>query len=218
MTPMERTTPMDAQDADPLEQELGQRLRSGPEDRSAEAARRVAERADREALLDIAYAEVESPLGPLLAVATERGLVRLSYGNQAPDAVLEQLARTLSPRILEAPWRLDRARRELDEYFAGRRREFEIPIDWRVLRGFTRRVLEATARIPYGQVATYRDVATVAESPLAVRAAGNALSANPIPIVVPCHRVVRTGGGLGGYTGGLTRKEFLLTLEGARAA
>jgi methylated-DNA-[protein]-cysteine S-methyltransferase len=117
--------------------------------------------------------------------------------------------------VLEAPSRLDAVRRELDEYFSGRRLEFDLPIDWSLTAGFTQRVLRATARIPYGSVSTYREMASAAGNARAVRAAGNALGANPIPIVVPCHRILRTGGALGGYGGGLPRKEFLLRLEGA---
>jgi methylated-DNA-[protein]-cysteine S-methyltransferase len=128
--------------------------------------------------------------------------------------VLQQIAEKVSPRMLEVPARLDPVRRELDEYFEGRRQEFETPIDWSYLAGFTREVLRATAAIGFGEVSTYAGVAEAAGSPRAVRAAGNALGANPMPVVVPCHRVLRTGGALGGYTGGLERKEFLLRLEG----
>jgi methylated-DNA-[protein]-cysteine S-methyltransferase len=145
---------------------------------------------------------------------TRRGLVRLSYPDEGVDAQLEELAERISPRILEAPERTDRVRRELDDYFAGRRQRFDVPVDWRLVRGFAGNVLRATARIPFGQVSTYRDVAATAGSPNAYRAAGNALGSNPIPIVVPCHRVLHAGGGLGGYTGGLDRKRFLLQLEG----
>jgi methylated-DNA-[protein]-cysteine S-methyltransferase len=174
-----------------------------------------AARADAEGLLDVAYASVDSPLGPLLAAATPTGLVALSYEQfRSRDAVLEHLAAELSPRLLEAPGRLDDARRELDEYFEGRRQGFDLALDWSLTRGFTRRVLEETARIGYGELSTYKDVATGAGSAGAVRAAGNALGSNPMPIVVPCHRVVRTGGKLGGYTGGVERKEYLLRLEG----
>jgi methylated-DNA-[protein]-cysteine S-methyltransferase len=172
----------------------------------------LTERAAAEGLLDVAYATVDSPLGQLLVAATPRGLVRLSYG--AEGEVLEDLADRLSPRILEAPARLDEVRRELDEYFDGRRSEFDLPIDWSLTRGFTGKVLRATARIDFGKTSTYAEVAGRAGSPRAVRAAGNALGANPMPVVVPCHRVVRTGGALGGYTGGVERKEFLLHLEG----
>jgi methylated-DNA-[protein]-cysteine S-methyltransferase len=175
----------------------------------------VAARADEEGLLDVAYASVDSPLGPLVVAATPKGLVRVSYSDfRGEDEVLEELARRVSPRVLEAPARLDGVRREFDEYFEGRRRRFDTPVDWSYLAGFTREVLRATAAIDFGHVSTYAGVAEAAGSPRAVRAAGNALGANPMPVVVPCHRVLRTGGALGGYTGGLERKEFLLRLEG----
>jgi methylated-DNA-[protein]-cysteine S-methyltransferase len=171
-----------------------------------------------EGLLDVAYATVDSPLGPLVVAATPRGLVRLAYtGSRDEGEVVEDLAGKLSPRILEAPERLDDVRRELDEYFEGRRVDFEVPIDWSLTRGFTGKVLRQTARIGYGKTSTYAEVAGRAGSPRAVRAAGNALGSNPIPVVVPCHRVLRTGGALGGYTGGVERKEFLLRLEGVLA-
>jgi methylated-DNA-[protein]-cysteine S-methyltransferase len=175
----------------------------------------IVERAEEEGLVDVAYASVDSPLGPLVVAATPKGLVRVSYSEfRGEDDVLEELARRVSPRVLEAPARVDRVRRELDEYFEGRRERFDTPIDWSYLAGFTREVLRATAKIPFGDVSTYAGVADAAGSPRAVRAAGNALGANPMPVVVPCHRVLRTGGALGGYTGGLERKEFLLRLEG----
>ena len=171
-----------------------------------------------EGLLDVAYATVDSPLGPLVVAATPRGLVRLAYtGSRDEGEVVEDLAGKLSPRILEAPERLDDVRRELDEYFEGRRADFDVPIDWSLTRGFTGEVLRQTARIAYGKTSTYAEVAGRAGSPRAVRAAGNALGSNPIPVVVPCHRVLRTGGALGGYTGGVERKEFLLRLEGVLA-
>jgi methylated-DNA-[protein]-cysteine S-methyltransferase len=182
-------------------------------DPDAELDEALVERAGAEGLLDVAYATADSPVGPLTLAGTERGLALLFYGT--PDEVLERLAARISPRVLEAPGRLDEVRRELDEYFEGRRHEFDLPIDWSLTReGFGRRVLQATAQIPFGEVSTYRGVATEAGSPRAVRAAGNALGANPLPVVVPCHRVLRTGGGLGGYTGGLDKKEHLLRLEG----
>ncbi len=167
---------------------------------------------------DVVYARVDSPLGPLIAAVTPRGLARLAYEefNGGLDAVLDGLAARLSPRVVEAPARIDRVRRELDEYFAGRRHAFDVPVDLALVSGpFARRLLAACAAIPFGAVQTYREVATAAGNERAVRAAGNALSANPVPIVVPCHRVLRTGGGLGGYTGGLDKKERLLALEGA---
>jgi methylated-DNA-[protein]-cysteine S-methyltransferase len=159
---------------------------------------------------------MDSPLGELLVATTPRGLVRLAYVEEAAESVLEELAERLSPRVLRAPERTDEVRRQLEEYFAHERSQFDTPIDWSLVRGFAADVLRATARVPFGTLTTYRDVASAAGSPRAYRAAGNALGANPIPIVVPCHRVVHAGGGLGGYTGGLDRKRFLLVLEGAR--
>jgi methylated-DNA-[protein]-cysteine S-methyltransferase len=174
-----------------------------------------AERAESEGLLDVAYTLADSPLGPLVVAATPEGLVRVAYSDfRGQDEVLEEIARRVSPRVLEAPARLDGIRRELDEYFEGRRQSFDTPIDWSHLAGFTREVLRATAAIGFGEVSTYAGVAAAAGSPRATRAAGNALGSNPMPVVVPCHRVLRTGGSLGGYTGGLEKKEYLLRLEG----
>jgi methylated-DNA-[protein]-cysteine S-methyltransferase len=174
----------------------------------------IAERAAQAGLLDVAYARLDSPLGPLLVAVTDRGLVRLAYDRERTDDVLVDLARRVSPRVLEGPRRLDPWARELDEYFAGHRQAFDLPVDWALTQGFTRKVLRATARIPFGEVLTYRDVAGKAGSPRGYRAAGNALGANPIPIVVPCHRVLASGGKLGGYTGGIERKLKLLAVEG----
>ncbi|MGO9498062.1 MAG: methylated-DNA--[protein]-cysteine S-methyltransferase [Solirubrobacteraceae bacterium] len=170
-------------------------------------------------LLDVAYATLDSPVGKLLLAVTPKGLVRLAYleGGEGEAEVLEELATKVSPRVLAAPTRLDDPRRELDQYFAGRRRDFDLPLDWQLTRGFARRVLEATSRIPYGSTATYKAVATEAGNERAFRAAGNALGSNPIPIIVPCHRILHSGGGLGGYTGGLDRKRVLLAVEGATA-
>jgi methylated-DNA-[protein]-cysteine S-methyltransferase len=151
-------------------------------------------------------------------MVTPRGLVRLSYPGEGIQDQIQELAERVSPRILEAPERTDGVRRQLDEYFAGRRHDFEVPIDWRLVRGFAGAVLQATARIPFGSVSSYREIAAEAGSPNAYRAAGNALGSNPVPIVVPCHRVLHAGGGLGGYTGGLERKTFLLRLEGVLGA
>jgi len=175
---------------------------------------RVAARAADAGLLDVAYGVLDSPLGPLTVMVTPRGLVRISYGDEAIGAQLDEVAERVSPRILEAPEQTDAVRRQLDEYFEGDRHRFELPIDWRLVRGFAGGVLRATARIPFGSVSSYREVAAEAGSPNAYRAAGNALGSNPIPIVVPCHRVLHAGGGLGGYTGGLERKRYLLRLEG----
>ena len=154
--------------------------------------------------------------GDLFVAASPKGLLQIHYEPIEVTQELARLAEKVSPRILEAPGRLDEVRRQLDEYFAGRRHEFELPLDWALARqGFGRRILQSTARIPYGESRSYRDMATAAGSPKAVRAAGTALGANPIPIVVPCHRVLRTGGALGGYGGGPERKRWLLELEGA---
>jgi methylated-DNA-[protein]-cysteine S-methyltransferase len=186
------------------------------QDHAAEAARRLAERVAEEGLADVVYAPVESPFGELLLAATGRGLVRVAFPEEDTDSVLERISRRVSPRIVEAPSRLERARRELDEYFAGRRHSFDLALDWSLVGGpFGRKVLRVTSEIPYGGVLSYREVATDAGSPRGSRAAGNALGSNPIPIVVPCHRVLHTGGGLGGYGGGVERKRWLLELEGA---
>jgi methylated-DNA-[protein]-cysteine S-methyltransferase len=174
----------------------------------------LSESAAAAGLLDVAYATLDSPVGRILLAVTPRGLVRVAYLDDGEDAVLAGLASRISPRILSAPRQLDEPRRELDDYFAGRRTDFELPLDWQLARGFARRVLQATARIPYGSVSSYKGVATGAGNPRAFRAAGNALGSNPLPIVVPCHRVLHAGGGLGGYTGGLDRKRTLLRVEG----
>jgi methylated-DNA-[protein]-cysteine S-methyltransferase len=180
-----------------------------------DAMARLRERASKAGLLDVAYATLDSPLGPLLVAVTRRGLVRVAYENEGGDeVVLAELADRVSPRVLHAPERTDAVRRELDEYFEGARQAFSTPVDWSLVRGFARGVLRATARVPFGEVTSYRRVAEAAGSPRASRAAGNALGSNPIPIVVPCHRVLHSGGGLGGYAGGLERKRRLLTLEG----
>jgi methylated-DNA-[protein]-cysteine S-methyltransferase len=169
-------------------------------------------------LLDVAYALEDSPVGRLLLAATPAGLVRLAYldGEDGEDAVLGMLATRISPRVLAAPARLDAPRRELDEYFAGRRSAFDLTLDRRLMGPFATRVLAATAAIPFGATSTYAAVASEAGSPRAWRAAGNALGSNPLPIVVPCHRVLASGGGLGGYTGGVERKRVLLQVEANR--
>jgi methylated-DNA-[protein]-cysteine S-methyltransferase len=175
-----------------------------------------AARAEEAGLLDVAFAVADSPFGAITLAATPTGLVKVGLPNQDPEDVLEDLATRVSPRVLEAPARLDEVRRELDLYFDGRLQRFEVPLDWRLTRGeFRRRVLRRTARIPFGQTLSYTEVAADAGNPRAQRAAGSALGSNPIPIVVPCHRVLRTGGALGGYGGGLPLKESLLRLEGA---
>ncbi len=178
------------------------------------ALRRLADRADAEGLLDVAYTTTDSPFGPLLLAATPRGLVRVGLPAYDPGETLEELAARISPRLLDAPARLDAVRRELDLYFDGKLTEFDLPLDWRLSKDFRRRALRAIARIPYGQTRSYMEVAASAGNERAVRAAGTACGSNPIPIVVPCHRVLRTGGALGGYGGGLPMKEALLKLEG----
>ena len=197
-----------------IERALRKSGRELAQDAPDEALRALPERALRDGLLDVGYGYVASPLGRLTGAATPRGLLRVAYPSNDPDYVLEELAAKVSPRLLEAPAFIDEVRRELEEYFEGRRQRFDLPLDWTLTRGFVRKVLRATARIEFGRVRTYRDVARTAGNERAVRAAGNALGSNPMPVVVPCHRVLRTGGGLGGYTGGVERKEFLLGLEG----
>jgi methylated-DNA-[protein]-cysteine S-methyltransferase len=175
---------------------------------------RFAERASAEGLLDVAYTTTDSPFGTLLLATTPVGLVRVGLPNQDADELLADLATRVSPRVLEAPTQLDETRRELDLYFEGKLTEFDLPLDWQLSKDFRRKVLRAIARIPYGQTRSYTQMATSAGNVRAVRAAGTACGTNPIPVVVPCHRVLRSGGALGGYGGGLPMKEALLRLEG----
>ena len=191
--------------------------RGALQEAAAQAARRLAQRIADEGLADVSYGAADSPFGTLLLAATRSGLVRLAFPEESLDGMLEGLARRISPRIVEAPAPLEGVRRELDEYFSGRRQAFELALDRRLMAPFARRVLRVTSQIPYGGVLSYAEVAADAGSPRGFRAAGNALGANPIPIVIPCHRVLRSGGSLGGYGGGLHRKRFLLELEGALA-
>ena len=199
------------------ERQLTAALAGVPAEDSEAAARRLVERADSEGLADVAYATVDTPLGTALVAGTERGLLRVMLPNDSADRVLEQISSGVSPRVLELPARLDRERRELSEYFEGRRHEFDLDLDWRLTpSGFYRRVLRAASRkLPFGTTASYGEVAGWAGNPRAYRAAGTALATNPIPIVVPCHRVLRAGGELGQYGGGPEMKEWLLRLEGA---
>ena len=190
----------------PLDPEL-ERLR----DRLAAAA----ESAD---LLDVGYTTTDSPFGPLLLAATRQGLVRLAFAREDHDAVLARLADRVSPRVLRAPARLDAVRRQLDEYFAGRRRDFALDVDLRLSSGFRRTVLDHLRVLPYGRTETYTEVARATASPRAVRAVGSACATNPVPVVVPCHRVLRTDGSLGGYVGGLEVKTGLLALEAGGGA
>lgn len=184
-----------------------------------EATRRLHERlvaaAQRERLLDVAYRTIDTPVGTLLLAATEEGLVRVAYDREDHDAVLAKLADLVSPRILRAPARLDPAARQLAEYFDGGRRRFELPLDFRLSQGFRRAVLSHLPDIAYGRTASYAQVAAAAGSPRAVRAVGTACATNPLPVVVPCHRVVRSDGSFGRYVGGEDAKRTLLTMEAA---
>ncbi|WAJ42877.1 methylated-DNA--[protein]-cysteine S-methyltransferase [Mycobacterium sp. Aquia_216] len=168
-------------------------------------------------LLDIAYRTVDSAVGPLLLAATPRGLVRVAFANEDRDGVLLALSTQISPRMLEAPVRLDPIARQLDEYFAGRRHSFDVALDWSLSRGFRRTVLEhLNTDISYGATASYAALARLSGSPKAVRAVGTACATNPIPIVVPCHRVIRSDGAVGAYRGGPGAKRVLLDLERKR--
>lgn len=166
-------------------------------------------------LLDIAYRTIDTPVGPLLLAATELGLVRVAYARQDHQAVLERLAETINPRVLEAPARLDDAARQFDEYFARARNQFQLPLDVRLSSGFRRDVLSHLPDIGYGSTASYGELARLAGNPKAARAVGTACGSNPLPVVVPCHRVVRSDGTPGGYVGGAEAKRTLLTLESA---
>ena len=164
-------------------------------------------------LVDVAYRVVDSPIGPLLLASTDRGLVRVAFETEGHDAVLDELASLVSPRVLRAPGRLDPAARELDEYFARRRRAFDLPLDLRLSKGFRRDVLGTLRTIAYGSTMSYGEVAEATGHPRAMRAVGTACAMNPLPIVIPCHRVVRADGSEGNYSGGPARKHTLLTLE-----
>jgi methylated-DNA-[protein]-cysteine S-methyltransferase len=201
--------------------QLERMLREAPAaadlDRAVEG---VLARAERDGLIDLAYASVDSPFGELLLAQTDRGVVKLALPShrgqgRSADDVLEELAASVSPRILESPGRLDRARRELDAYFEGKLHRFTVPVDWRLSHGFTSRVLHQVARIPYGKTLSYGDVARRAGNPRASRAAGSACGHNPVPLIVPCHRVVQASGAPGNYGGGPEMKQALLSLEGA---
>ena len=176
---------------------------------------RLATAAQRDGILDVAYRTVDSPVGPLLLAATEAGLVRVAYASEGHDAVLQALADRISPRVLNAPARLDAAARELSEYFDGRRRAFSVPLDWRLSAGFRRVVLSHLTEIGYGHTASYAAVARLAGNPKAVRAAATACATNPLPVIVPCHRVIYSDGRIGQYLGGPDAKRTLLTLEAA---
>jgi methylated-DNA-[protein]-cysteine S-methyltransferase len=171
--------------------------------------------AEAAGLLDVAYTTVDSPVGPLLLAATQHGLVRVAYDIEDHDRVLEALSHRISPRVLRAPQRLDAAARELDEYFGGRRRVFDLPLDLSLSKGFRQLVQRCLPGIGYGQTRTYGQVAELVGNPRAVRAVGTACATNPLPVVVPCHRVLRADGAVGGYIGGPDAKKTLLRLEAA---
>lgn len=173
----------------------------------------VSQRAGDEGLVDVGWTMHDSPVGALTLAATPAGVVCIAYRD--PNEMLDELAHRISPRILRAPGRLDGLRRQLDEYFAGRRRRFDVSLDWRLSHGFRRTVLGELARVAYGETVSYKRLAERAGNPRAVRATGTAMATNPLPIVVPCHRVVRASGALGQYGGGVHAKEWLLRHEGA---
>ena len=201
-----------------LEQMLRKTPAGGDLDQAVEG---VLSRAERDGLIDVAYAPVDSPFGTLLVARTDRGVVQVALpmhrGNQmSEDEVLEHLARYVSPRVLESPSRLDEERRELEEYFEGKRHHFAVPVDWTLTPpGFRNRALHAVAKIPYGKTRTYGEIARQAGNERAFRAAGTACGRNPVPLIVPCHRVVQSGGGIGNYGGGPEMKRALLDFEGA---
>jgi len=191
-------------------------LGEGAEEAAARAAAEFAARAAAEGMDDVAYAPFDSPFGRGYVAATRRGVVGVALPGRDEDAFLDDLAAGVSPRVLELPERLEMVRRQLDEYFAGKRRRFEVDLDWSLVSpGFYGRVLRQTVKLPYGSTATYGELAALAGNPRASRAAGTALATNPIPLIVPCHRVLRSGGLVGQYAGGPEMKRFLLELEGA---
>lgn len=196
--------------------ELTEVLTAAVEEASAGAALRLAARAEREGLAAVAYAPYDSPIGTGYVAATERGIVSVALPNRSGDEFVDELAARISPRVLELPSRLAEALRELDRYFEGSLRSFALPLDWQLVRSeFSSRVLHETAKVPFGVTASYAQVAARAGNPRAYRAAGTALARNPIPLLVPCHRVLQSGGRLGQYGGGPEMKEWLLRMEGA---
>jgi methylated-DNA-[protein]-cysteine S-methyltransferase len=201
-----------------LERMLRQTPTGGDLDRAVQG---VLARAERDGLIDVAYAHVDSPFGDLIVARTDKGVVEVALpthrgSRQREDEVLEQLARLVSPRVLESPSRLDEERRQLDQYFEGKRERFDVPVDWALTpKGFRNRALHAVAKIPYGRTRTYAEIAKAAGNARAFRAAGTACGHNPVPLIVPCHRVVQSGGGIGNYGGGPEMKRALLDLEGS---
>jgi methylated-DNA-[protein]-cysteine S-methyltransferase len=199
-----------------LDQLLPDLLSHPDDDRALDDLRAtLARRAAEEELLDVAYRTMDSPVGRLLLAATAQGLVRVAFETEDADSVLSELATQVSPRVLLAPARLDAVASELDEYFGGRRHAFDVPVDLRLARGFRRAVLERLTQVPYAGTVSYAELAARAGSPRAVRAVGTACALNPVPLVVPCHRVVRSDGAPGGYRGGPDVKRRLLAMEAA---
>ncbi|MDT7692208.1 MAG: methylated-DNA-[protein]-cysteine S-methyltransferase, partial [Pseudonocardiales bacterium] len=176
---------------------------------------RLADAAERDGVLDVGYRTLDTPVGTLLLAATGQGLVRVAFQSQDHDAVLAGLSTAVSPRILRSPARLDEVCRQLEQYFAGQRTAFDVPLDLRLSTGFRRGVLAHLPEIGYGRTASYAQVAVAAGSPKAVRAVGTACATNPLPLVLPCHRVIRSDGTLGQYAGGAAAKQALLRLETA---
>jgi methylated-DNA-[protein]-cysteine S-methyltransferase len=198
------------------EKQLERMLRNAPAGADLErAVEGVLARAEKDGLIDVAYTEIDSPFGKMLIAGSERGILWVAFPHREWDELLDQIAAQISPRVLEAPERLDEPRRQLDEYFEGKRREFDLPLDWRLTHGFQKRAQHAIARIPYGETRNYAWIAEKAGNPRAYRAAGTACGANHLPPIVPCHRVVPASGGIGNYGGGPEMKKALLELEGA---
>jgi methylated-DNA-[protein]-cysteine S-methyltransferase len=190
--------------------------RKGSEERSRAAAAELSDLAAADGLLDVAIGTMASPIGELMVAVTPRGLACIAFeGEEYRDEVLERISREISPRILASAKGTDAWRRELDEYFATKRTRFDLRVDRRLIRGIARDVLQATSKIPYGEVSTYGKIAGKIGHPTAARAVGRALGSNPIPIVIPCHRVIGASGALTGYAGGIDRKVRLLELEGS---
>ncbi|HWG73567.1 MAG TPA: methylated-DNA--[protein]-cysteine S-methyltransferase [Acidimicrobiales bacterium] len=206
---------LDSRQDDQIVDEIHAAFAGGEIDGTGPLRTRLSDRADEEGLLDVAYRTVDSPFGPLLVAATPRGVVRIAFDSEGHSSVLGRLAAQVSPRVLLAPRRLEVIARQLAAYFAGRLRAFDVPVDLQLAQGFRRTVLDHLRDIPYGATESYAAVAAAAGRPSAVRAAGGACSNNPIPLVVPCHRVVRSDGTIGQYRGGSKAKEILLALERA---
>ncbi len=208
---MNTETPTD----DAVVQALARAFPVSTPDEAGALRARLSDRADEEGLLDVAYRTTDTPFGPLLLAATAEGLVRVAFDHEDLDEVLGSLSTAISPRVLRSGRRTDDVARQLDEYFAGRRRSFDVPVDLRLVRGFRRTVISHLSEIAYGSTKSYSAVALAAGNPAAVRAVGSACAHNPVPIVVPCHRVVRSDGTIGQYLGGVEMKARLLALEGA---